>query len=821
MAQQPPPPPHAVSALKALSNRIASTPPDRLPRAVSQLAASIWNSRSAFVEPAGPARQHGDAAAVVHRFRTQLSALLQDRTVGGRWAAVVLVKATLEAGGPDVLSRSNPWVRSLLGILKKPDPPTTRCLAIITLTRIFMLTWDYSNLVREITTPALPAFLSACLSNATNPRCSSGELQTVLESFITLIPHHPTIFRTNENQIRSLLARIISSSSSDEDSCESSQHIATAQRLLAILPYCTPKQGGADTWDQTFQATISSAHQTCDRIFRSVLEQWTSTAGVQSSAPTQQPLSTEPEQEGPDGLGLKEWSGVHAGAERLVSLLGLMQAHLTSPTPSTVTIRIGMLVDLLSRLWDFTLPQRGRQQFVQPNPHFGADERDALFAVLPEIHIRAFHLFLVMTQRLGTAVVPVVTHAIDRIVRVFEAESFHAGLRTAAYTVIKQCVQLIGPTLTKEEIADLTPVVTACCEDLLPADAARPHPPSQANTASSKKQHQAPDLVFQMNKAGPSNPPRQTELHAAASSLLPVLLSNLKPSHVPRKLRAHMDRTAILTRNKPALLAGVLNPAPNPCGHGLQPSLLPFLARLFPTDPEVEALLRPRMPAVRAAAHADGEGEGDEDPMSRDEDPMEQDDDMDHEIGQHGTVTDLHRTAEEPDLLTALDEHLTSAPPGQQDQAFSNTTPAADVPNTVPDSSASGSSTGKRTASDHAARDASAKRPRPSATAETLLPHTTAQLPGPDPAISRTDMPATVELEGESGEVGHESGERETVTVPHLPHPPHLPPPSAPPDATAEAEMGSDESDFELPPLTMEPDTEDEEEGDDGEDGEE
>lgn len=53
----------------------------------------------------------------VNKLKARLTSLLQDRSVEGRWTAVVLIKALLEAGRWEILRDCGPWVRGLLAIL--------------------------------------------------------------------------------------------------------------------------------------------------------------------------------------------------------------------------------------------------------------------------------------------------------------------------------------------------------------------------------------------------------------------------------------------------------------------------------------------------------------------------------------------------------------------------------------------------------------------------------------------------------------------------------------------------------------------------------
>ena len=62
------------------------------------------------------------SAVIVHKLKTQLSALLQDKNAEARYAAVILIKASVEVGGWNVLQGIGAWVRGLIGILGVSAP---------------------------------------------------------------------------------------------------------------------------------------------------------------------------------------------------------------------------------------------------------------------------------------------------------------------------------------------------------------------------------------------------------------------------------------------------------------------------------------------------------------------------------------------------------------------------------------------------------------------------------------------------------------------------------------------------------------------------
>ena len=54
----------------------------------------------------------------IHKFKAQLNSLLTGRSPGGRFTAVVLVKAVIDVGGWECLRVSEPWVRGLITLLR-------------------------------------------------------------------------------------------------------------------------------------------------------------------------------------------------------------------------------------------------------------------------------------------------------------------------------------------------------------------------------------------------------------------------------------------------------------------------------------------------------------------------------------------------------------------------------------------------------------------------------------------------------------------------------------------------------------------------------
>ena len=109
----------ASSPLGAITQRLASTPTQQIPHLVPFLTTNLFNCRTTLSASGNlHARKDGpDTAVFVHKYKTQLSTLLQDKSPEGRWSAIVLIKATVEVGGWEILQGAGAWVRGLLGVL--------------------------------------------------------------------------------------------------------------------------------------------------------------------------------------------------------------------------------------------------------------------------------------------------------------------------------------------------------------------------------------------------------------------------------------------------------------------------------------------------------------------------------------------------------------------------------------------------------------------------------------------------------------------------------------------------------------------------------
>ncbi|KAJ5182736.1 hypothetical protein N7492_000352 [Penicillium capsulatum] len=615
------------TTLRAVTHRLTTTPVDQLPSIASFLATSLSDCAELLSTPQAQksGKFESDNAVQVHKLKTRLASLLQDRSVEGRWTAVVLAKAAVEAGQWEILRGYEPIVRSLIGVLAKPDPASTRKMCIITLTRIFHLTYQYPTLVREITTPHLPGFITAALNlisvlvklpsgSSRKAKVNSPFTETVLHAVLELMPRHPTIFRPFGLQLRSLLTEIIGSS---PPAYFPGPVVDVAEQVFSSLHKCAPKDKAGTGWSDDCRSTILSIHRTADHVFRAVVEQWESVDTT--LAPARQTLSKEVADDGPDSLRFPGWKGIHSGTDRIVVLLRILSRFISMPSAAPVALPLGTILDLTSRLTSVTAPldsAEGSQSGVQVNSQIGREEREMLWIELPRIHIASMDLLEHVASVLDKSATSITQTMLEQVTWVFRNEKSCRDIRSATYNLLTILVKLNGPSMTKQSVSPISHVLHSACVDILPSSGSG----IESNSVDSKTKKGGQTTAnadsflnpeLQKNRLSQSGS-RSTELRQAASDFLQSVLVSVPSDLVAASTRAEVDRTIILTADKDAMLASVLNPIPATKGRGAAASIMPFLVQGYSDQMEVEALVRPRMPVLITAPELDACAEMDE-----------------------------------------------------------------------------------------------------------------------------------------------------------------------------------------------------------------
>lgn len=562
----------AIGILRAIAYRLSSAPPANLPHILTHLSSQIGPCKEFL---SNPQPTHSEAASLVHQIRTRTSSLLQDRLPEARLAAVILIKALVEAGGYETLATNGgPWVKSLISLIARQDSTgsSTRRLVIITVTRIITLAKDHDSLAREISTPNLPPFVTACLTVFEGAKDKWGSrqralIETVLKSWMTLIPRHTATFRPFIGRILGVLSRIIElpdDKVEDKPEREKVQpSIKDAARSVYVLLHNSSTKAGSlsdrDTGlSRALKIATSATQETFPAVFGSD-KVYGRNLHVQSDAPL-------------------------SSAEEICEKLEFVRSYITTPSFKSVSIPIGRITSLITQIASITRQQNNAGSVTKR-------EKEQFLIDLPSIHLTVLDLAGSILSRFGTTSISISIQLLEATLSIFVIHQHNSKLQEACYNVTSDIVSLIGPALSKKEIARLSPLIQACCADLLPI---LPQNINQSiNSATSKTTLTNTSLIS--TKVAPKSSISKTNSPhlQSQSNVLTTLLRHLPAVHTKPSIRALLDRTAILTQNAEAIVASTLNPA---LGRGV--SLLPFAARSLRARHEIESIIRPRVPAV-------------------------------------------------------------------------------------------------------------------------------------------------------------------------------------------------------------------------------
>ncbi len=615
--------------LRVLCFQLSSTPVVDLPRLTPTLSRHVLRCQIPLSSPSGNAAKTDAPASsvLVHKLKTQLSTLLNGKSSEGRFTAVVLIKAVVEVGGWEILRGAESWVRGLLSILgvrkcqpdsseieltakQKPESSAVKELVIIALTKIYCMTHPYQTLVREITTPTLPAFITSCLNLISSKSSSktvdvpSSLREAIFRSFSMLLSRHTTIYRPFISQIRFATRPFLAPTISDDLFVPQSLK-ESSQRLVVLLHQTAPKNASGDEWGKAVRDLVQAVHETADHVFRAVIEDWESTASYISKAvDVNQPLNGG----GKAAEDLPPWTGIHAGVERIVGMLEILAEYFRSETSTPVAISLGSIVDMVTRMLSIAVPSSPAESSnghgaARLHPAIDRDERDGLWSGLPQIYVAALQLINTIAERMEQIFLPISQSCLDQLAWVFPFGRHSPTVRLTAYNLAAKILICIGQGFEKSQVGKLSGIIRSCCRDLHSIDS-NFNNFGTAESAAKKRKAQLEASNHNEHtflSTAIAMPMREilgeTELVTAAGELLPLLLSHIPQGFLDISLRSLIERTAILTHNKGAMLASILNPFIGKNGKAVA-SILPHLTREFGDDDVVEILLRPRMPLL-------------------------------------------------------------------------------------------------------------------------------------------------------------------------------------------------------------------------------
>ena len=632
----------------------------------------------------------------------------------------------------------------------------------------------------------------------------------VVNALSELIVMHPTSFRPFVPQIRSLTHPLLAPAPSNLEegnypSVSSATVSESARKLFVLLHVSGPKNTAGEEWQKSLDALMVSIQRTADRVFRLSIEDWTSSIGNYDVAISNQ-VDDVVSDKMPTPLALPGWTGIHAGIERFDGLLQTLQVFLASATAAAVTVPVGNILNLVERVFSIFPPGNGRNPRVKPE--IGKDEREGLWDGLPRLQISAIGVSSLMISRMGHSSAAIASTILEQLLWAFESQFGNDDFRSASYGLVSQILTTFGPSLPRNYASSLSRCIRMCCEDLLPSMVSQP----QGGQASVSDTKNPPNGITSRNadsylrSATNQEDPSaiSTNVLEAARGLLPLTLTNLPNEYLPFSLRCQMDRTAIITNDKAAMLASVMNPTSKRKGKKQTSSILPLLARAYPEALDVETLLRPQMPPIQYPRSDEREGgfEEEEDTYMHDH-PQNGDPEFYHDL------VGTNENANVENTVTAVEQNTL-----QKD------TTAGAVEEGIPSIESTGSSeilTIGLPEPRHAFSSTSTKRDRE----EDIEFDTHKSLGGDSTEQIETKLASKRSRMGDYG-TRKESSLEPAPTIPVIVDtdgPEQAVTTASASDTTAVLDRhpileqeGSDESDFEMPILNLDPDTDEEEE---------
>ncbi|ETN40624.1 uncharacterized protein HMPREF1541_04901 [Cyphellophora europaea CBS 101466] len=586
-----------LSVLRSTAQRLTVTPVEDLPRIAGFLAASLSGCSRLGIE--AESTKGVDFSGPLHKLRTRLSSLLQDRTAAGRSTAAVLIKSYVETVRPVESAHWESWARGLIACLNKADPWECKRLYINTITRIFLLCRGSVAFQRDVTSPLLPAFINAVLSSLKPTTIKQGDravsvashlLHSALQCIRHLLQEFSSTFRPFVTRLKQISLGVLG------EHAVSQPLRSEATSILCALHLCAPKATAVNDWDQTISNIVVASHESLDLLFRAVIEDWTSSSTTVHELSTKQQFSKPPELAKLDIAGLGPWKGLHQGFERLSTLLRWLRQAISSRSQIS-NVPLGALVDLLGRISGTSAPSETNR--IKTSPEVSKDEREEVWAHLPKLHIEALELSEALIRGIGAAAVPLMATLGSQMLEVFESEAWNEAVRAQCYKTMSCLLRISGSTVASFPQSELVALLKVCCRDLLQtAGFSQNGGTSLLRTDRNGTSSIISNTLPKQSTATTITYPT-TRLHHSAKELVVLVYEHLPPSVVVHTLRTELDRTVILCNNQAGILASAMHPPRYNSGSRVQPSLLPFLLRgTGATSPTVEALLRPRLSAM-------------------------------------------------------------------------------------------------------------------------------------------------------------------------------------------------------------------------------
>lgn len=561
-----------------------------------------------------PQNQRREAQVAIQSLKTMITTLLRGTHESSRWSGVVLADAVLHQGGRPILSECGQWVRLMVASLSKPEPAAILSTTIAAVTRALCDTHQLPDLRRELTASVLTTFITTTMSllitirteDGTEKLSSSGVAQTILHCYNLLLPRFSSAFKPHVVRLTKLLSDPLPASCDHLGKC-----------LQIRLRFSRVRGGDQESWRTGLESAMEQLHALLSDLLSPLIE--TPFYGREGY------WKASSESRGTDD------QSTQSSLVRLIcDRLSRLEAYFSVPTSESIPVDIGLLTSLIRRCFAAVLDQDTRKSqnhpIVAARVRPGADRGliDGLRSHLPRLHIATIRLLRIILIRCGRHVSCTAPIMLRDVCNVLLAESWHINLRVTIYHLIPQLLRLQGVSRSRAESHALMHVLRIACDDCLAAGWSERRV-QQGLLNGNSKESENPISVGRNQRVDKDSQNllvhHQTPIQKAASQILAPAIEFIPNTVLAQALRTTIEKTAILTRNRDAMIAAALNP-PRTNGAHQRATLIPHLAREYTNDVVIQSLLKPRMPCMNASqvnATSDEEDDMDDEPSGADE----------------------------------------------------------------------------------------------------------------------------------------------------------------------------------------------------------
>ncbi|EPY49973.1 ribosome biogenesis protein Rix1 [Schizosaccharomyces cryophilus OY26] len=341
-----------------------------------------------------------NALMVRKNWCTSLTRMLHNKDFRVRWSAIILIDCTVSQSWDCLIEHGATWVKLLIQLLNRPELPKTLESAISTVSRIFTSLAGKPGITRELVTPNLSSFITACLRVSESGKC----LETVFACFYQILLHHAPTFRPFYASVKNLCVQVL-----EEHEIVDSPLKKKAAVLYASLYRCLGKGNLSDGWKKECISTIQEYHVALNFLFHLVIEEQTYT-----DAARDEELSF------PKIKGHYEES-YQMALQRCRNLHLILMSFLSTKTEKLVSIPIRHLLDLIRRIYSVQLSSSVKSTIE-------SSVQALLFMVLPHLHTLANELTRKLLAVCPSSVMLVLSPILDSINDCLLSEATHDGV---------------------------------------------------------------------------------------------------------------------------------------------------------------------------------------------------------------------------------------------------------------------------------------------------------------------------------------------------------------------------------------------------------